>query len=444
MARIDPINTVIALSKLTERQGGSLFFQSEDSLANFKNWVTAVRLPAEYKPFIISIYDTDKKEDVVTLYMMVNPHDITFGQTFNASNVYTRVGWISSLWGNNQATITANGSTAGFYYVTPNYQGGITNFNRKRSVSFMNLMSVISMFRNNGQYYMDPVESPNLYKEGLSRVINVMDTIKISYDGSDYFGSFATLSLNDVAETPYRMEYTIEFMIACFGPDFDKIDGHTKKNNNEKSNKVQIAVQGSNIDFNEITQMDNSELKKFFPPTRIESPSVKEEGHISPMTLDSIPDTWGPLINEAADKYKLDPNLLTAVMAQESGGDQYALSKAGAKGLMQFIDSTAADMGITDPYDPRQSIMGGARYLRELLDRYHGDQSLALAAYNGGPSHLDSVKQVISDMLPETQKYVPIVIGLQAYYASIKARKQEEPKEDITRVGGKYAARPAE
>jgi hypothetical protein len=269
MARVDPVNTVTALSELTKRQGGSLFFQSEDSLANFKNWVAAVRLPADYKPFIISIYDTDKKKDVVTLYMMVNPHDITFGQTFNASNVYTRVGWISSLWGNNQATITANGSTAGFYYVTPNYEGGITNFNRKRSVSFMNFMSVISLFRNNGRYYMDPIENPNLYKDGHSRVINVMDTVKISYDGSDYFGSFATLSLNDIAETPYRMEYTIEFMIACFGPDFDKIDGHVKKNGNEASNKIKYAIQGQNTDFDEVVQMNKTELNTWFIPQHI-------------------------------------------------------------------------------------------------------------------------------------------------------------------------------
>ena len=90
-------------------------------------------------------------------------------------------------------------------------------------------------------------------------------------------------------------------------------------------------------------------------------------------------------IAEASRETGVNADLVRSVIHQESGGNAAAYSPAGAKGLMQLMDGTARDMGVTQVWDPRQNVMGGTRYLKKMLDRFDGDESLALAAYNAGP-----------------------------------------------------------
>lgn len=90
-------------------------------------------------------------------------------------------------------------------------------------------------------------------------------------------------------------------------------------------------------------------------------------------------------INAAAARHKLDPALLAGLIRQESNFNPSAVSPAGARGLTQLMPGTAAGLGVKDSSDPVQSIEGGARYLRQQLDRFGGDPSRALAAYNAGP-----------------------------------------------------------
>ncbi len=94
---------------------------------------------------------------------------------------------------------------------------------------------------------------------------------------------------------------------------------------------------------------------------------------------------YEPHIVAAAEKYRLAPALLKAVMSVESAGNRYAQSAKGAMGLMQLMPGTAREMQVRDAWDPAQNIEGGARYLRQMLDLHGQDLDKALAAYNAGP-----------------------------------------------------------
>jgi soluble lytic murein transglycosylase-like protein len=99
---------------------------------------------------------------------------------------------------------------------------------------------------------------------------------------------------------------------------------------------------------------------------------------------------YEPLIQEHAQRHSLRPELVRAVIQVESGFNARALSPKGAMGLMQLMPATARDLGVLDAYDPEDNIRGGTRYLRLLLDKYNGDERLALAAYNAGPGAVDT------------------------------------------------------
>ncbi len=114
--------------------------------------------------------------------------------------------------------------------------------------------------------------------------------------------------------------------------------------------------------------------------------------------------TYADLFNEAATTYGVDVNLLTAIAKQESNFKADAVSSAGAIGIMQLMPATAESLGVSDPYDARENIMGGAKYIRQMLDRYDGDVTLALAAYNAGSGNVAKYGGV--PPFTETQNYV--------------------------------------
>ena len=110
------------------------------------------------------------------------------------------------------------------------------------------------------------------------------------------------------------------------------------------------------------------------------------------------------IIQNAAERHDLDPELVKAVISTESGWNTRAISQKGAMGLMQLIPSTAQRFGVGNPFDPEQNVEGGTSYLKTLLDRYNGDLAKSLAAYNAGERAVDQSRGIPA--YPETQRYV--------------------------------------
>jgi hypothetical protein len=118
------------------------------------------------------------------------------------------------------------------------------------------------------------------------------------------------------------------------------------------------------------------------------------------------------LIQEAASHYGVDAALVRAVMRMESAFDQFAISPAGALGLMQLMPALALELGVKDPFDPRENIFAGVKYLRALLDEHNGSEPLALASYNAGPGTVAHYAGI--PPYPETQHYVRTITGMLA------------------------------
>ena len=135
--------------------------------------------------------------------------------------------------------------------------------------------------------------------------------------------------------------------------------------------------------------------------------SVNIDSFVTPIDVRSA---YDDIIAEAASLYRLDPRMIKAVMQTESAFNAMAVSPVGAIGLMQLMPAVAEEYGATDPLDPRQNIMAGAKYLRRLLDSHKGNERLALASYNAGPGNVAKYRAI--PPFKETQNYVKKVTGL--------------------------------
>lgn len=123
--------------------------------------------------------------------------------------------------------------------------------------------------------------------------------------------------------------------------------------------------------------------------------------------------TYDPIIKEMSNKYGVNEQLVRSVIQAESNYNHLAKSHAGAQGLMQLMPSTAKALGVNNPFDPRQNIEGGVKYLQQMIHKYNGNIKLALAAYNAGPGNVDKYQGI--PPFNETQNYVNKVLN--NYYA---------------------------
>ncbi len=125
------------------------------------------------------------------------------------------------------------------------------------------------------------------------------------------------------------------------------------------------------------------------------------------------------IIHKVAHRYKINPALVKAIIMAESGYDPRAVSHRGAQGLMQLMPETADMLGVSDSFDPEHNITAGVRYFRQLIDRFDGDPTLALAAYNAGPSNVRRHQGI--PPYQTTRRYVKKVL---AYYDCYRQASQ--------------------
>lgn len=140
--------------------------------------------------------------------------------------------------------------------------------------------------------------------------------------------------------------------------------------------------------------------------------------------FEPLPEPLGPttpyhdIIRAAANRYGVDADLIHCVIAVESNFNEKAVSPRKARGLMQLLPATANRMGVKNIFDAKENVDGGTRYLRDMLARYHGDITLALAAYNAGPEKVQRYGNRVPPFI-ETQNYI---LRIARAYAKIKAQ----------------------
>ena len=142
---------------------------------------------------------------------------------------------------------------------------------------------------------------------------------------------------------------------------------------------------------------------------RVSAPNVVQSAKAAKLSFPARPVAdLNQVVNEASDRYRLDPDLVTSVIKAESAFNARAVSPKGARGLMQLMPGTASQLGVPNAFDPQANVDGGTKYLRELLERYNFDLVKALAAYNAGPEKVERFGGV--PPYYETRTYVARIV----------------------------------
>jgi soluble lytic murein transglycosylase-like protein len=166
------------------------------------------------------------------------------------------------------------------------------------------------------------------------------------------------------------------------------------------------------VDENGVMHFTNTPLDKRYQPMW-GAPSKRPR---------SAAGDYDQYIQTSALQFRVDPLLVKAVIKTESYFDCQAVSKKGAMGLMQLMPDTARDLRVSNPFNPEENIRGGTQYLRMMLDLFNGDLQLALAAYNAGPTRVQSLGRV--PRIPETMQYIErVMLHYRQYQAASPHKK---------------------
>jgi soluble lytic murein transglycosylase-like protein len=188
--------------------------------------------------------------------------------------------------------------------------------------------------------------------------------------------------------------------------------GTRNRRRRERRNATMRGVLFSAIAFALPHQVAKQEMVAAKMPVVLASrpPAPRVTVSIDSFDLGDRTHAYDDLIREAAKKYDLNPVLIRSVIRMESAFDLFAVSKAGAMGLMQLMPEVAQEYGVTDPFDARQNIMAGSWLLRDLLERHDGNLALTLASYNAGPGNVAKYRNKVPPF-KETQNYVKRITG---------------------------------
>ncbi|WP_327078021.1 lytic transglycosylase domain-containing protein [Peribacillus frigoritolerans] len=171
------------------------------------------------------------------------------------------------------------------------------------------------------------------------------------------------------------------------------------------------ALEGTSQTLGSLLSNVETEAKKsFLQPIGLTSMNINpiSAAHVNKQSSGNATN-YDHIISQAASLYNLPEKLIKSVIKQESNFNPEATIYAGATGLMQLMPATAKSLGVDDATNPKQNIMGGSKYLSQMMARYDGDIQVALAAYNAGPGNVDKYKGI--PPFKETQNYVQKVYG---------------------------------
>ena len=196
---------------------------------------------------------------------------------------------------------------------------------------------------------------------------------------------------------------------------------HQPSNEQVEGERVSPGAKYSRITTNEIRLV--STTKKVEEITSHSSPDRNADVVVSP-AVGKKSEPFHPIILRAASRHEVDPALIKAIIMVESRYNPHAISKQGAKGLMQLMPRTARSLGVEDSFNPEHNVNGGVKYLKQLLDEFDDNLKFALAAYNAGSSKVRRYQGI--PPIKATQHYVNRVFDYYQYYKNEPLRETDD------------------